>query len=404
VTAPALAIQQNGLLQVSGDNYNTYAQTCNIVTDLRGFIGVSGVQVYMRGTSAIGDGGQGWFYWNASGVAPDDGGITTIVPNGAATGEWTRLPDTTAITLYNTITPQGRLTLVSGTPVQIADQVNKTAIFYTPYIGSMLPILSGTNFIAGNFSELTLTLNTSAHLSGNLYDIFAFLNAGVRTLGTGPAWSTATSRGTGAGTTQVSALQGLQTNANTITLKNGTNTFAGIGVGQAVLLGTFYATANGQTGAAFKPTAAAGGSNNIIGISNLYNRIKQPAICRDSNTSWTYATANWRQMDNSASNRINVVDCLGISPAKAHLQVSLSPGTAGNSFAIGVNLNSASATPNIFSITIQPTGSNYIPASSDESFYPSLGFNYYQAMEESDGSTATINPGPTHALIVDVEY
>jgi len=112
VTAPALAVQQNGLLQVSGDNYNTYEQSCNVVADLKGFIGVSGVQVYMRGYTAVGDGGQGQFYWNAGAVSPvDDGGVTTIVPNGAASGCWTRIIDAVSSSLP--VAADGRNILVS---------------------------------------------------------------------------------------------------------------------------------------------------------------------------------------------------------------------------------------------------------------------------------------------------
>lgn len=407
MTAPSLTVQQNGLLQVSGDNYNTYAQTCNIVADLRGFIGVSGVQVYMRGYTAIGDGGQGWFYWNASGIAADDAGVTTVVPNGAATGEWTRITDQSALTLYNTVTPQGRLSLVSGVPVQLSDQTAKTSIFYTPYVGSMLPILSGSNFIAGRFSELTLTLNASAHLSGSVYDIFAFLNSGVATLGSGPAWSTTASRGTGAGTTQISQTQGLQVNTNSITLKNGTTTYAGIGIGQAIYLGTFYATANGQTGAAFKPSGAAGGSANIIGLWNAYNRVKTNVLERDSTASWTYATASWRAMDGNTNNSISILDGLAQTPVKAYIQNSVFSSTAGNTTQVGINLNSTSAAPNIKGVVASPTATaanNFLTQYASESFYPSLGFNVYTAMEIGGGATGTLNTNSTYAFIIDTEY
>lgn len=91
--APALAVQINGGSPVSGDNLNTYEQTCDNVAELRGFVGVTGVQVYIRGTTTANDGGQGPFYWNSTGTAPDDNGVTTIVPTGVGTngGEWTRV-------------------------------------------------------------------------------------------------------------------------------------------------------------------------------------------------------------------------------------------------------------------------------------------------------------------------
>ncbi len=91
MTVPSLAVQIQGQGTVAADNYNTYEQSCNNVGDLRNFIGITGVQVFMRGYVSANDGGQGPFYWNAGGVHVDDGGITTIIPNGAATGQWTRL-------------------------------------------------------------------------------------------------------------------------------------------------------------------------------------------------------------------------------------------------------------------------------------------------------------------------
>lgn len=90
MTAPELSQFQNGISQVSGDNLETFNQTCNVVADLRGFTGTTGIMVYLRGYTAVNDGGQGEFYWNASGTGPDDAGVTAVVPNGAATGCWSR--------------------------------------------------------------------------------------------------------------------------------------------------------------------------------------------------------------------------------------------------------------------------------------------------------------------------
>lgn len=94
MSAPTHKVQINGGPPVTGDELNTYTQYVTNVTDLRGFIGVDTMTVYMLGTTTPGDGGQGSFYWNASGTAPDDNGTTTVVPTGVVQGEWTRLPFT----------------------------------------------------------------------------------------------------------------------------------------------------------------------------------------------------------------------------------------------------------------------------------------------------------------------
>jgi hypothetical protein len=118
MTAPALAAYYTGKGQVSDDNLNTFMQTCNIASDLRGFAGTIGIAVYMRGFSAIGDGGQGVFYWNASSTAADDGGVSTVVPSGSTSGAWNRI----------TILPVMSYSLqvpISGFSITIGNGVNQ---------------------------------------------------------------------------------------------------------------------------------------------------------------------------------------------------------------------------------------------------------------------------------------
>lgn len=91
MSAPSNQTYASGYGQVSGDNLNTFVQNVANVTGLRGFIGTAGMNVYLMGTTTTNDGGQGFFYWNASGTGPDDNGVTNVVPSGAATGCWTRI-------------------------------------------------------------------------------------------------------------------------------------------------------------------------------------------------------------------------------------------------------------------------------------------------------------------------
>jgi hypothetical protein len=90
MVAPALKVQIQGQTTASADNLNTYEQTCDIVAQLRGFVGTIGMQAYARGLTAPNDGGAGAFYWNPSATGPDDG-TSVIVPVGAAAGAWIRL-------------------------------------------------------------------------------------------------------------------------------------------------------------------------------------------------------------------------------------------------------------------------------------------------------------------------
>lgn len=116
MTAPALYVYVNGQGQVSADNLNTFMQTCNIASDLRAFAGTLGVEVYMRGFTAIGDGGQGAFYWNTGSTAPDDGGITTIVPSSSTSGAWTRL-SSSLVSSYSVQIPVNNFSITIGTGI-----------------------------------------------------------------------------------------------------------------------------------------------------------------------------------------------------------------------------------------------------------------------------------------------
>lgn len=93
MSTPSLASYSNGISQVSGDNLNTFTQWAVTVAQLRAFApnpAVPNMLVYLQGFIATNDGGQGNFYWNPI-TGTDDGGVTTIVPNGSTAGCWSRL-------------------------------------------------------------------------------------------------------------------------------------------------------------------------------------------------------------------------------------------------------------------------------------------------------------------------
>lgn len=283
-----------------------------------------------------------------------------------------------------TLTPQGRLTLTTGTPVLTADTTAAGTVYYTPYIGSLVPIYTGSAWQMQQFAEVSLTLNATDNVSGSLYDIFIFNNAGTLTLGTGPAWSSTTSRGTGAGTTQISMLNGVWVNTVAITLRAGGSSLGSQAISTCTYLGTIYCTANGQTGMAFSPSAAAGGANAILGLWNAYNRVTYTSRSSDSTANWTYASATWRAANNNTSNRISYIDGLGQSSVRANYAqpISVPINTAA---AIGVNRDSTSATPTTYGqANGLAAGATFIPFVSKYSLLaPSIGFHFIQAMESA---------------------
>lgn len=86
---PTNVVASNGVGVISDDQANTYTQTDQTVSQLRGFIGVTGMAVMLQGLAAPGDGGSGLFYWAVGDFT--DNGQSTILPSGAAgQGAWLR--------------------------------------------------------------------------------------------------------------------------------------------------------------------------------------------------------------------------------------------------------------------------------------------------------------------------
>lgn len=301
--------------------------------------------------------------------------------------------------------PQGRLTFASGLPIMNADVLTVTSVFYTPYRGNALCIYNGTNFDTITFTEKSFSLTNSAHLSGKLYDVFGINVGGILNIGTGPAWTNSTTR-----SAAITLLSGIYVNTSIIDITNGGLVFSNYPANKATYLGTIYCTANGQTQFNIKPAAASGGSNNIIGVWNTYNRTPIRSLCRDNNSPWTYGTNAWHSMDASTSNRISMVDGLGHSLSKASVKVVAGTATSQARLDIGINQNATTGTPGAFGSAYSGSTNtllnNYQETSSEESFAPLQGFNFYQAMENSPNAvTGTFAPViGVHSLILDTEY
>lgn len=138
MTAPALQPYVQGQGVVSADNLNTFEQTCDNPPQLRAITGVAGMQVFMRGNVTPGDGGQGTFYWNAAGTAPDDNGVTTILPTGSVIGEWTRIPNAVANAIGGTVVTAGAIFSVPNLTQYVG--VNKATGSPTTLLLSAAPL------------------------------------------------------------------------------------------------------------------------------------------------------------------------------------------------------------------------------------------------------------------------
>ena len=244
--------------------------------------------------------------------------------------------------------PRGRLTLTSGQAVQVANAIGSSTVYYTPYTGSSIPIWNGTKFALRMFSELSLALDGDAshagyHALGAVMDIVVFDDAGTLRLGTGPAWANANLIGSGAGSAQRSKVGALWTNANTITVRhgNGAADTKVIQPGYATIVGSISFRANGQTEFTIAPAPSAGGTDNRLLLSNIYNREPVLALNRDSGTINFNVAAGYQGRLLGVKAQFQFLNALSENPVEADLSANISiGGAAGPVPFLGIGMDS----------------------------------------------------------------
>lgn len=297
--------------------------------------------------------------------------------------------------LFTPVRPQGRLTLTTATPVQIAENTAATTIYYAPYEGLGFPLYNGTGTVLASIgSELSLALDSNSghtgyHQSGKNFDLFLVNDAGTVRLASGPAWSSDTARATG-----LEFRNGFLCNAASMTARYGSDSGSTLTVGQdlGTYVGTFRASADGQTAWVANPAAAAGGGDCKLLVWNAYNRVLTSATSKDSTDSWSYVTATTRAANAAGTgsgllNRISAVFGLNEDAVEAVYNSIVVP--SGASGFAGVGLDSTSA----FSGTVGISGSQSTPDRFQSAVgryigQPGLGFHFFQALERGDGGSS----------------
>lgn len=327
----------------------------------------------------------------ASDLQFNDDGTPTSISLGSSSG--------------NPISFGGRLTLTSAKPIMVADAVAQGTIYYAPLSGRgvAVSVYNGTSVIAHQFTSsdtdnvgLSLALDSNAahtnyHQSGKIFDLFIYWSGSACVLATGPAWSSDTARGTGAGTTELQMFKGIWTNKNSITLRFGVNSgdTTSIAANQATYVGSALMTANGQTGIALRPTRANGGTNNVLGLYNAYNRRITSAICQDlvsPNGYSSYNSATVRSFNNSSSNAITWIDGLQESFVDSKFSTSVcNNGVANGAYTVGcgIDQNTALGGGLLPQTAFHNTQNDGCPAVGTLKSYPLLGKHTVFALEQS---------------------
>jgi hypothetical protein len=253
--------------------------------------------------------------------------------------------------------PGGRLSLETGVAVSTSDQAGKTSVFYTPYQSDEVELYDGTAWVPHVFTELSQTTadNTkspAAVANNSNYDVFAWDDAGTLRATRGPAWTSDTARGAGAGTTELELFEGRHVNKVAITN------------GPAARRGLYVGTIRSDGSAQINDTLAK------RHVWNTYNRVLRAMKgATETTDSWTYTTATFRQANANAANQLDYVAGLAEDAVFAQVFASAQNNAAANTVGMraGIGVDSTTTTSaqqmtianNIVSASAMPVLASY---------------------------------------------
>lgn len=283
--------------------------------------------------------------------------------------------------------PAGRVTLESGVPVSTSDQLAKTAIYWTPIDGGYAWFWDGTIWTPKQLAELSLPLDSNSghtgyHQSGKNFDLFLDWNSGTPRLVSGPAWSNDTTRGY-----SLTRVNGILMNAATMTVRFGTGSgdTASIAAERLIYVGTFRASANGQTQILFG-SAAAGGGEAWFGLWNMYHRVRSGGQIHDTTNSWSLSSSSYVAANASNTNRVSFVRGRNEDAVDATYN-QIGTNAAGGFVYISIGLDSTSAAAGIGTHQL---ASNTVGLSVSYRGLPGLGFHYLQEITKISAGTGTL--------------
>lgn len=272
-----------------------------------------------------------------------------------------------ALTLTMPHTQEFRLTLETGVAVSTTDQLAKTNLYATPYIGNLIELYDGAKWNQRASNEFSIS---NAGLGNStVYDVFCYDNAGVPTLEL-LAWASATARAT--------AL----VRQNGVWCKTGALTRR--------YLGTVMTDSAGKFQKRFAGGVTAGAAAEV-GVWNFHHRRKERYAIYDSTNNWSYSTAAWRGWDNNTQNRINTLFGLSEDVVSIYFQDTVYnlSGTALIYGILGVGLDSTTVlSADCLTDISQMVANLSLTLQAHYDGHPGIGSHYLQLLEYA--STATI--------------
>jgi len=283
-----------------------------------------------------------------SAISLTSAAIVSIIP----TAGWGQFAESA----LESVTPGGRLTLTSGTPVTTSDVTGATSVYYTPYIHDVISLWDGARWTPVVFTEQTLALGTVT--SGLPYDVFGYLSSGALAVEK-LAWTNGTTRATG------------------VSLQDGR--YCKTGDKTRLYLGTFYTTSTTAT------EDSGGGTSSQVGgkrfLWNAYNRVRRFAAVYDgSGTGWSYTSSTIRQANGASGNKVEFISGLALDDVRADLLAGIFCNVTSQLIGVGIGLDSTTAFTGQFIGAYNPINSTY-GAQGRWAGVPAAGYHYLAWLE-----------------------
>lgn len=287
---------------------------------------------------------------------------------------------TGALTLA--VTPQGRITLASATPVMSASQASASTIYYTPAVGNMVPIYDGTDMVPTVFTELSqattdTTKSPAAVAATKIYDLFVWNDAGTIRCTRGPAWTNATTRGY-----TFTVVNGIALNTSAITN------------GPAALRGTWVGTIASNASSTIDYIFGASGNGGVAArlmVWNTYNRVNVGTSVVD-NTAYT-DSSNTIQQFHSGGTGMQVGFVIGsqVDAMRWDIATEVSLAAASGAYAIiGVGLDQTTSFTGVRARISNPTSSAFsFGLNQSGVLMTAVGTHTLAMLQQSDGANAS---------------
>jgi hypothetical protein len=204
--------------------------------------------------------------------------------------------------------PGGRLTLISSTGVMTTDVSGASTVFYTPFTHDGVPLYDGAKWNAASFGELSqgvtdATKSPAPVVANACYDVFVWLDGATLRATRGPAWLSASQRGTGAGSAEIEMLNGLWLNRHAVAN------------GPAARRGTYVGTIRSNSSALIESTLLR------RFVWNRYNQVATPMRYRGAGTRLAPAGGPWEPFLNDVNARVEWVMGMDVGRIEARFDV-----------------------------------------------------------------------------------